>query len=381
MSHCKTSETYSQLETETSFFAATYIKNRNNLFHSNIFPDDLWKEMGKKQLLGICIDKKYGGKGLDLPEITHMARILSQKGECLGVTLSWGLHLLVSRLVNSYGTEDQKEMLLPDLVNGKRRICIAVSEPDAGAHPKYLKSTAIEQKEGYLLNGKKIWVTNAPVADVFIVITITKNTEYKKYYSALIVTKDTPGVSVSDPFDMPFFRPSPHGEVIFKECMISKSMILGEPHTAYEKMVIPFSTIENTFMMGSVAGGIKALFDNITTQITPQKTEITETLLLKLGELETMVNVLETISYEGAHLALTPLNKKKSDSIWIFFRKLAQETLSQLQEIITVTDIISDNTFEQLKNDLISSSNIAQKALKTKQIKLGKGVLSEKNRV
>lgn len=369
------------LEAEFSRFAVDSVLNRDDLFELKQFPGDLWQKMGDQNLLGLGIEKPFGGLEENLSTISLMGKILAEKGKCMGVTLSWLIHTLVSRIISLHGTEKQKKTLLPELSKGQKKICLAVSEPETGPHPKYLRTEAIKKNDSYKLNGEKIWVTNAPVADIFIVISITKKTSHKNYFSAFIVPKDLPGISVSKPFDLPFFRPAPHGGIKFYNCPVTDDMILGEPDTAYEKIVIPFSETENIMMMGAVTGGMEAMVKILSGLVNHQNICVTNKALLELGDLKSKLQVLNLISIEASNRIQLSPKSPDIDALWTFFRKSGADAQNQIQKIIKQTGVKPDNLFELILNDLLSASSLSQKTVKNKLIKLGKGVLSGNNHV
>ena len=107
--------------------------------------------------------------------------------------------------------------------------------------PKHIKTHAEKTPNGFILNGEKTYLTNGPIADLFIVIAITGHQSGKSQFTAFIVPKDTPGLTVTDPIDFPFLRPSPHGGILLNDCCIKSEQVLGNPGEAYDKMVLPFS--------------------------------------------------------------------------------------------------------------------------------------------
>ena len=93
------------LEKEFAEFAKNHIASRKNLYHLKNFPVDLWEKMAEAKLFEISADQKYGGKELDLASISRMGQILSRHGRCMGITLSWLLQILITRMVNKYGSK------------------------------------------------------------------------------------------------------------------------------------------------------------------------------------------------------------------------------------------------------------------------------------
>ena len=381
MNEPKTNRSTLVFEKDIERFANRHIGDRKDLYNLEFFPEDLWEKMAEKKLFSVGTNQKFGGMGFDLELISMIGKILGRNGKCMGVALSWLIHVLISRMIQIHGSEYQKELLLPDLSRGEKKICFAVSEPGTGPHPKYLKTEATRENGDFILTGEKVWVTGAPVADTYIIIAVTKKTDERKEYGAFIIPKNSPGVIVSEPFDIPFFRPSSHGGIQLKNCRVSNAMILGEPHEAYEKIVIPFSETENAMMMGPVTGGLNAQADILLSLIRHQNINITDTILFEIGWLKSMLRTLDTISLESARLAQYLHQSAESDPLWIYFKKLGNDIKIQFNKIIDISGVKPNELFNQISNDLAGASTLSQKTLKNKQIKLGKGVLSEKNHV
>ena len=115
-----------------------------------------------------------------------------------------------------------------------------MSEPKAGAHPKYLKTTARESKDGFILNGRKAFLTNGPHCRVFSGGGHYRPGSGEKYVFAFLVNKDAPGLTVGDPMEIPFFKPCPHGEIVLDQCRVSHDALVGSKDQAWPSMVLPF---------------------------------------------------------------------------------------------------------------------------------------------
>ena len=144
--------------------------------------------------------------------------------------------------------------LLPRLASGALTSGGVRSEPGAGAHPKHLRTTARRDGDDFVLDGEKAYVTNGPLADMFIVLAITAVEDGRKRYSAFLVPKATPGLEIlpMEPFGA--LRPSPHCRLRLTACRVAGGAMLGSPHAAYEAMALPFRDVEDAVGASGSAG-------------------------------------------------------------------------------------------------------------------------------
>jgi acyl-CoA dehydrogenase len=137
------------------------------------FPQDLHQTLAKEGWLGICIPEEYGGSGLGITEASVMMQAISESGA--GMTGASAVHMNIFGLnpVVVFGTREQKERMLPPLVQGKERACFAVTEPDSGLNTTQLKTKAERQGDYYVLNGLKTWISTAQVAEKMLILART----------------------------------------------------------------------------------------------------------------------------------------------------------------------------------------------------------------
>ncbi|MDO9263842.1 MAG: acyl-CoA dehydrogenase family protein, partial [Desulfosalsimonadaceae bacterium] len=290
-------------------FAVRHILPYPDLHQQTRFPESLWEEMQRHHLFGIGIDPAYRGQTDRQTEhpagpyrlLSIAGNAMAENGGNLGVCLSWLIHELTTFwLVQSAGTEDQQTAWLPRLAQGESTACLAVSEPGVGAHPKHLAATAEAVSGGFVLNGEKTYLTNAPLADLFIVVAVTGTVDGKKQFTAFLTPKSTPGLTLSPPLEFPFLRPSPHGGIVLKDCMVGSGQILGTFGQAYADLVLPFRTVEDTLMMGPIAGGLAGLLQYLITQLTHHRIIPDESLITTAARLHCATQALTAIAGTAA---------------------------------------------------------------------------------
>jgi len=189
--------------------------NRNNFFDIN-----LYKIFGSLGVLGSTINE-YGGAGVNQVAYGITAyefeKIDSSYRSSISVQSS-----LVIHPIHSFGSKDQKEEYLPDLISGKKIGCFGLTESEAGSDPSSMKTSFNETSDGYILNGSKNWITNAPIADVFIIWAINK----KKEVSGFILDKNTKGLSTSYIKNKTSLKISPTGQIILNNVNLPKNKLL-----------------------------------------------------------------------------------------------------------------------------------------------------------
>ena len=153
-----------------------------------IHPTELIKELGELGFMGMMVDPKYGGSGMDTLSYVLGMEQISRVDNSVSVAMSVN-NSLVCWGIETFGSEEQKQKYLPDLAQGKKIGAFCLSEPEAGSDATSQRTTAIDQGDHYLLNGTKNWITNGGSASVFLVIAQTDAEKGHRGINCLIVEK------------------------------------------------------------------------------------------------------------------------------------------------------------------------------------------------
>jgi alkylation response protein AidB-like acyl-CoA dehydrogenase len=206
------------------------------------FPAEQIKQMGSLGFMGMMVDPKYGGSGLDTISYVIAMEEISKVDASASVVMSVN-NSLVCWGLQSYGTEEQKQEWLPLLASGQIHGAFCLSEPEAGSDATSQKTTAIDMGDYYLVNGTKNWITNGSSASFYIVIAQTDADKKHKGINALIMTKDMLGFDIGPKEHKMGIRGSDTHSLLFNDVKVPKKNRIGEDGFGFK------------FAMKTLAGG------------------------------------------------------------------------------------------------------------------------------
>ena len=237
----QTTQAHEELRAKVRAFAEEEIKPiAFMLDQQNEFPDEAIRKLGEMGLMGIPFPAEYGGAGLDALSyaiaVEELARVDGGAGVILSAHVSLG-----SWPIFAYGTEEQKRKYLVPLAKGEKIGAFGLTEPNAGSDAGGTETTAVLKGDHYLLNGGKIFITNAPKADTYVVFAVTTPDIGTRGISAFIVEKGWKGFYFGDHYDKMGIRSSSTAELIFDNVEVPRENLLGKEGDGFK---IAMSTLD-----------------------------------------------------------------------------------------------------------------------------------------
>ncbi|NWG46184.1 MAG: isovaleryl-CoA dehydrogenase [Alphaproteobacteria bacterium] len=225
------------------------------------FPRALWPKLGALGLLGITVEEADGGAGLGY--LAHVVAMEEISRASASVGLSYGAHsnLCVNQL-RRWGTPEQKARYLPGLLSGAHLGALAMSEAGAGSDVVSMRLAARRSGRGHVLDGTKMWITNAPQADVLIVYAKTDPEAGARGISAFLIEKDMPGFRVAQKLDKLGMRGSETGELVFEGCHVPEENRLG-PLNEGVRILMSGLDYERVVLAGGPLGILRACLDAV----------------------------------------------------------------------------------------------------------------------
>ena len=275
MSHYPTlnfglSEELNALRDMVAQFAANEIAPRAaEIDSTNQFPMDLWRKFGDLGLLGITVEEQYGGSGMGY--LAHCIAMAEISRASASVGLSYGAHSnLCVNQIRKNGSEEQKQTYLPKLCSGEHIGALAMSEPGAGSDVVSMTLRADDAGDHYVLNGNKMWITNGPDANVYVIYAKTDPEAGSKGITAFIIERDSPGFSRAQKLDKLGMRGSNTCELVFEDCKVPKSNILGQVGRGVQVLMSGLD-YERAVLSGGPVGIMQACMDVVVPYVHERK--------------------------------------------------------------------------------------------------------------
>ncbi|QWG11098.1 acyl-CoA dehydrogenase family protein [Bradyrhizobium sediminis] len=303
--------------------------------------------------------------------IAAAEQAIAAKTGLLGLASAFAARQMTARFfIAGFADGDQRAAWLPRIAAGEVCTAVAISEPGAGAHPKLLKTTAESRDAGFVISGRKAWVTNGPVADLFLVLAVVAVEDGRKRYGLFMLPKATPGLVIKPMATLDVLAPATHCELELDGCEIPASARVGDMPDAYPAMALPFRDVEDTVGTANVSGLLSWLLERAAARI-----ERTEENALRLGRIAGLVSLVQAAS----RLAVAALDGDGQDvpARVIGVRLLARDIVGEIRELLALGQPQDEAVAGALAAfDLLAS--VAREPRKVRQIRLGNSIGSER---
>jgi acyl-CoA dehydrogenase len=292
------------------------------------------------------------------------AAVVERSG-LLGEGGAWaGRHVVARFFIEGFGSVEQRTAWLSRLAS------VAISEPRVGAHPKLLTTRAEEDGDGYCIFGEKAWVTNGPLAEVFIVFAVTGVEEGRKRYSAFLVPRDAPDLSINEAAEYRALAPSRHCGLKLGGCRVSRSTMLGPPGTAYETMALPFRDVEDAVGTFGLLGAFRFVLSRLA-----QQRGASDEAVLPLGRLAALTAVFAETA-EAVVGALDAGELPRRAAALVGLRVLATDMLRRARAHRDAFGPDGDAALERTFGDLDVSLSVASSPRTARQARLGRALIA-----
>ena len=303
--------------------------------------------------------------------IAAAEQAIAAKTGLLGLASAFAGRQMVARFfLAGFANPEQRAAWLPRVAAGEVCAVIAISEPGAGAHPKHLTTSAEPQRDGYIVRGRKAWVTNGPIADVFLVLAVAGVEEGRKRYGLFLILKGTKGLSVKPMPALDALAPATHCELELDGCEVPATARIGDMPDAYPAMALPFRDVEDTVGTANMSGLLIWLLESCAMHI-----EQTDDNALRLGRLAGLVSLVQAAS----QLAVAALDSEGPDvpARVIGVRLLARQIVDDIRELLPQGAPADEAIARALAAyDLLSS--VAREPRTVRQARLGNSLWSAK---
>ncbi len=304
----------------------------------NIFPQQLFKQMGEMGFLCPRYPEELGGGGGDKITEIIMAEELNRinAGIAASLMVQGGLS---TQPIYRYGSQEQKERILMPAIKGEKIGAFALTEPDSGSDAASIKTRAVKEGDEYILNGTKIFITNGPICDYAVVAAYTDPSKRGDGISLLIVEKGTPGFSVSRKLDKVGNRSIETGELVFEDCRVPAENLIGGKEGGGFKMLADTLTSGRITYGGRCTGTAQAAYD-LTAQYAKERIQFGKPIVkfqntrFKLAEMAMNIDIMRSYTYRVACMYDQGKKvQKEASMVKLFTAETLQKILADSMQI------------------------------------------------
>ena len=279
--------------------------------HKAKFPLDIVKRMAELKLFGLPFPEKYGGANASLLSYVVMVEELSRASASIGCLSAVGLISIFPILYA--GSEEQKDRYIRPMCEGRKLGAFALTEPTAGSDPLSIETTAVHEGDEYVLNGRKAYITNTAVADVYVVFAYTDKSKKREGMSVFIVEKGTEGFSFANTKDLLGMRGCIVGDPVFTDCRVPAENRLGSEG---DGLRIALATLDrDRIAMGSIGVGITQACLDASRKYAKERKQFSQPIAnfqavqFMLADMAMEMEAARLLTYKAAYLA----DKSKSE--------------------------------------------------------------------
>ena len=245
----------------------------------------------------------------------------------------------------------------------------------AGAHPKHLKTWARRDGDDYLISGEKTYLTNGPLAGLFIVLAITGEEAGRKQFSGFLVPRESPGLRQVPGVEIDFLHPAPHCGIVLENCRLPAANLLGPEGDAFERISLNMRALEDALATASTAGALayelgclaRAAADNNDRE-----------LIAGLGQMSTLAAALDQLAFDlAARLDRPAVDTDSLNRLSDGFRQIARHLQKQMDGFIKAHQIVPGTGYDAMRHDIVKSQGIARSAHQAKSVKYGQAFIAE----
>ena len=349
-------ETYDLLRDSVHQFAQREIASiAAEVDNTNQFPHSLWHQLGKIGVLGITVSEKYGGANMGY--LAHVIAMEEISRASASIGLSYGAHsnLCINQIYLN-GSPEQKKRYLPKLITGEYIGALAMSEANAGSDVVSMQLQARAEKDYFVLNGTKMWITNGPDAHVIVVYAKTDKNAGSKGITAFIIEKDFPGFRTAQKLDKLGMRGSNTCELVFEDCIVPADNILGTINNGV-KILMSGLDYERTILAAGPIGIMQACIDVVLPYVHERKQfnqAIGEFQLIqaKLADMYTQLSASRSYLYAVARACDHGLvSRKDSAGVILYTSELATQMALQTIQILGGNGYVNEYPAGRLLRD------------------------------
>lgn len=299
-----------------------HVEEIDSMKNPDLVPS-IFRKAGELGLLGITVPEEYGGMGMSFNTSMLIADIIGSAGS---FSTTYGAHTGIGTLpILYYGTEEQKKKYLPKLATGEWAACYCLTEPDAGSDANSGKTKATLSADGkhYLLNGQKMWISNAGFADLFIVFA---KIEEDKNLTAFIVEKSFGGITMNEEEKKMGIKGSSTRQVFFNDCPVPVENMLSDRQNGF-KIAVNILNIGRVKLGAGVLGGVRTVTTNAIRYSTERKQfgvpiNSFGAIKSKLAEMAVKSYVSEALCYRVGHDIENKMNELEAEGMDVNQAKL-----------------------------------------------------------